>query len=135
VSARRDHAILYDDECGFCRFSANAILRLDRDERLRPVAIQSEEGERLLAEVPESERLESWHLITPGGRVVSAGAAAAPLAHVLPVTSIPSRLFSRYPDRTERIYRWIAGHRTLLGRIGLRSKAVADPTASGGDAA
>ena len=127
MDSRRDHALLYDDDCGFCKLCVRAILRLDRDERLRPVAIQSEEGERLLTEVPPGERLDSFHLVTPGGKVRSGGDAAAPLSAVLPVSTIPPRLFRRYPERTEAAYRWVAGHRSTFGRLGLRSRRPIPP--------
>lgn len=122
MESRRDHAILYDSGCGFCKLCLRAILRLDRDERLSPVAIQSEEGQRLLTEVPEGERLDSWHLVTPGGKVISAGEAAAPLARLLPGGVVPSRAFRRFPDATDGVYRWIARNRGLFGRLGLRSR-------------
>jgi predicted DCC family thiol-disulfide oxidoreductase YuxK len=122
VPSPRDHALLYDDDCGFCKFCTRAILRLDRDQRLRPVAIQSEEGQRLLTEVPPELRLDSFHLVTPGGTVRSAGGAAAPLASLLPAGRLPARLFERYPERTESAYRWISRHRSTFGRLGLRSR-------------
>lgn len=120
MTGRLDHALLYDSDCGFCKWSVELILRADRDERLRPVAIQDEEGQRLLAAIPESRRLESWHLLSPGGSVVSAGTAAAPLARLLPGGRLPARLFERFPGATERVYRWVARHRSGFGRIGLR---------------
>lgn len=121
MTPKRDHAILYDSDCGFCKLSARMLSRVDRDERLRFVAIQGEEGRRLLAEMPEEQRLESMHLVTPGGTVVSGGAAAEPLSRVLPVGTVPTRLFRRYPERTERLYRWFAGNRTRFGRLGIRT--------------
>jgi predicted DCC family thiol-disulfide oxidoreductase YuxK len=122
VPSPRDHALLYDDDCGFCKLCTRAILRLDRDGRLRPVAIQSEEGQRLLTEVPPELRLDSFHLVTPGGTVRSAGDAAAPLASLLPAGRLPARLFRRYPQRTESAYRWVSRHRSAFGRLGLRSR-------------
>jgi predicted DCC family thiol-disulfide oxidoreductase YuxK len=122
VESRRDHALLYDDDCGFCKLCVRAILRLDRDGRLRPVAIQSEEGGRLLTEVPAELRLDSFHLITPGGTVKSAGEAAAPLASLLPGGGVTARIFNRYPSQTEATYRWVARNRSTFGRLGLRSR-------------
>ncbi len=68
MESRRDHALLYDDDCGFCKLCVRTMLRLDDGERLNPVAIQSDEGKRLLTEVPEELHLESFHLVTPGGQ-------------------------------------------------------------------
>ena len=122
MDSRRDHAVLYDSDCGFCKLSVRGLLRLDRDERLRPVAIQSDEGRRLLVEVPEERRLESAHLVTPGGTVLSGGDAAETLARLLPAGQVPARAFHRFPDATDRVYRWVARNRSVFGRLGLRSR-------------
>ena len=122
MASRRDHAVLYDDDCGFCKLCIRGLLRLDRDERLNPVAIQSEEGQRLLTEVPEEKRLESAHLVTPGGTVLSGGAAAATLSRLLPAGDVPARIFRRWPEGTDRAYRWVARNRSTFGRLGLRSR-------------
>jgi predicted DCC family thiol-disulfide oxidoreductase YuxK len=110
-------AVLYDADCGFCKWSLDKILAWDRRRALRPVAIQSEEGGRLLAGIPESERLESWHLALPSGEVRSAGAAAAPLARVLPAGKPLAYLFERFPRITDRAYRFVAEHRDRFARI------------------
>jgi len=127
MDSRRDHAILYDSDCGFCKLTVRGILRLDRDERLRPVAIQSEEGQRLLTEVPEQKRLESAHLLTPGGTVISGGPAAEPLARLLPAGGLAARIFRRFPDGTDKTYRWVARNRSAFGRLGLRSRKPIEP--------
>ncbi len=121
MESRLDHAVLYDDDCGFCRLCVRGLLRLDRDERLLPVAIQSEEGQRLLIEVPEGMRLRAAHLVTPGGTVLSGGAAAPTLARLLPGGRVPARMLARWPERTEAAYRWVSRNRSRLGRAGLRS--------------
>ena len=121
MESRRDHAILYDSDCGFCKLCVHGILRMDRDQRLRPVAIQSEEGQRLLTEVPAEKRLEAAHLVTPGGTVISGGAAADHLARLLPGAQLAARLFARFPDGTDTVYRWVARNRGTFGRLGLRS--------------
>lgn len=127
MDSRLDHAVLYDDDCGFCKLCIRGLLRLDRDERLRPIAIQSEEGQRLLTEVPEEKRLESAHLVTPGGTVLSGGEAAPVLARLLPAGTVPARAFRRFPEQTDAVYRWIARNRSLFGRAGLRSRKPIEP--------
>jgi predicted DCC family thiol-disulfide oxidoreductase YuxK len=109
--------ILYDDDCGFCKWSLNKVLAWDRHRRLRPVAIQSDEGQTLLAAVPEAERLDSWHLVSPAGEVRSAGAAAEPLARLLPGGRPLARLFATFPRLTERAYRFVADHRDRFARL------------------
>src|SRR5207302_10011663 len=79
VTVAGESVVLYDAECGFCKWSLDKILAWDRAQKLRPVRIQSEEGERLLAEADPEARLDSWHLVTSDGRLFSAGAAAEPL--------------------------------------------------------
>jgi predicted DCC family thiol-disulfide oxidoreductase YuxK len=108
--------VLYDRDCGFCRWSLDKVLAWDRRGRLRPVEIQSEEGQALLAPVPEQARLESWHLVPAGGEPLSAGAAAAPLAELLPGGRPLAALFRRFPGATERAYRWVSSHREPLAR-------------------
>jgi predicted DCC family thiol-disulfide oxidoreductase YuxK len=111
------HVILYDRDCGFCKWSLDKVLLWDRRGRLRAVAIQSAEGERLLTEMDPERRLDSWHLAGPGGTVTSAGAAAAPLARLLPGGMPLAFLFGRFPRATERAYRWVAEHRGSLARL------------------
>jgi predicted DCC family thiol-disulfide oxidoreductase YuxK len=119
---RAPHVVLYDADCGFCKLAVHWLLRLDRRRSLRPVAIQGAEGQRLLGAVPEPQRLESAHLLAPSGTLYSGGAAAAPLAELLPGGSIAARLFSRFPSATDRGYRWVARHRATFGRLGLRTQ-------------
>lgn len=111
------HAVLYDRDCGFCRWSVEWILRWDRARRLRAVEIQSPEGERLLAAIPAQRRLESWHLVGPDGSVRSAGDGAAPLARLLPCGRPLAFLLGLSPALTERAYRWVADHRAGLARL------------------
>lgn len=109
-------AVLYDRDCGFCRWSLDKVLAWDRRRLLRPVAIQSEEGQRLLAPVPAERRLDSWHLVTDG-EIRSAGAAAPPLFAVLPGGRPIAAVLGRFPAATERAYRWVADHRGPLARL------------------
>ncbi|TMK60871.1 MAG: DUF393 domain-containing protein, partial [Actinobacteria bacterium] len=63
LSAADHSVVLYDQDCGFCKWSLDKILAWDRSKRLRAVPIQSEEGERLLAGMDSEERLDSWHFV------------------------------------------------------------------------
>jgi predicted DCC family thiol-disulfide oxidoreductase YuxK len=112
-----DHVILYDRDCGFCKWSLDKLLRWDRAGRLRPVAIQSDEGERLLSGMSREAMLDSWHFVEPDGTVTSAGAAAVPLARLLPGGRPIAFVLGRFPRATERAYRWVADHRGTLARV------------------
>jgi predicted DCC family thiol-disulfide oxidoreductase YuxK len=109
-------AVLYDRDCGFCKWSLDKILAWDRNRRLRPVAIQSEEGQRLLADIEPERRLDSWHLVEDG-EVRSAGSAAPRLFDQLPGGGPLAAVLRAFPGLTERAYRWVAGHRDLLARL------------------
>jgi len=109
--------VLYDEDCGFCKWSLDKILAWDRSHRLRPVAIQSDEGQILLASVPAERRLDSWHLVEPSGAVRSAGDAAAPLFDLMPGGRPLAGLARALPSPTERAYRAVAGNRDHLARL------------------
>ncbi len=97
--------VLYDEDCGFCRWALAKLLAWDRRGRVRPEPIQSPEGERLLAGMPEEERLASWHLATPDGELRSGGGcdraaaadAAAGRAPGGPRRALPRRRRPRLP--------------------------------------
>jgi predicted DCC family thiol-disulfide oxidoreductase YuxK len=121
------HTVVYDGDCGFCRWSLGWVLRWDRHRCLRPLALGTPEADRLLAGIPPARRAESWHLIDPEGAVRSAGAAAPELLRLLPGGRPLATLLARLPRPTERAYRWVADHRSALGRrIGDGARARAD---------
>lgn len=107
--------VLYDEDCRWCRWSVARLVAFDRDRRLRLVPIQGEEGESLLAGVPESERLASAHAVNREGRVYSGGDAAAPIASVLPALSFGAPLLRAIPGPTRAAYRLVADNRSRLG--------------------
>ncbi len=115
---RVDYAtVLYDADCGFCQSSLALILACDRNRRLRPVALQDPEAERLLADLSPDERMASWHLVSPDGTVRSAGDALDALFSLLPGGRAPSALARRLPAAARHGYRWVAAHRSRLGRL------------------
>lgn len=107
--------VLYDEDCGFCRWTLAKLLRLDRHRRLRPVPIGSAEGDALLEGLSEEERLRSWHLSVDGVRY-SGGAAFAPLLALLPRGRRLSRIASRFPAVCHHGYVAVATRRSLWGR-------------------
>jgi predicted DCC family thiol-disulfide oxidoreductase YuxK len=119
--------LLYDRDCGFCRVSVALILAWDRHRRIRPVEIQSDEGERLLGGLSPEQRLESAHVIEGEGLVRSGGAAAAPVLDRLPGGAPLARLARRIPGTVDRWYRFVADHRPAFGRpLPQRAKRWAD---------
>jgi predicted DCC family thiol-disulfide oxidoreductase YuxK len=119
--------VLFDHDCGFCRWTVGRLLAWDRHRRLRPLAIQSEEGQRLLADLPPQARLASAHAVDADGRRTSGGDAFAPVAAVLPGGAPVAALARRAPALARAAYRAVAGRRSLFGRLVTeRAKARAD---------
>jgi predicted DCC family thiol-disulfide oxidoreductase YuxK len=110
------HPLLYDPDCGFCRVCVAVVLRWDREGRLRPVALGTEEASTMLAGMPEAEQMGSWHLAEAGSTVFSGGAAFSPLFRLLPGGDPLARIAERFPGASERGYRWVAGHRSGFGK-------------------
>jgi predicted DCC family thiol-disulfide oxidoreductase YuxK len=112
-------AVLYDADCGVCRRTMGWLTARDPDGRLAPVAMQSPEGERLLAGMPRAQRLRSAHVVTAGGTVRSGGDAVAP---ILAELGHPrwARVARALGPLLRVGYRVVADHRSLLGRLGSR---------------
>ena len=123
--------LVYDPDCGFCRVCVAVVLRWDRQGRLRPVALGTEEAGTMLAGMPDAEKMASWHLVEPGWwvhgaenaththhlAIWSGGAAFSPLFRLLPGGEPLERVTERFPGAADRGYRWVAGHRSLFGRL------------------
>jgi predicted DCC family thiol-disulfide oxidoreductase YuxK len=124
------HTILYDPDCGFCRVCVAVVLRWDRHGRVHPVALGTEEGDIMLGEMPEAERMASWHLVDLRWQrnvaenatnlchcgVWSAGAAFSPLFRLLPGGAPFALITERFPRAAERGYRWVADRRSAFGK-------------------
>jgi len=123
--------VLYDEDCGFCRWSADRLRAWDAQHRLTFAAIQGPRGAELLVAVPEAQRLGSMHAVVPDGRVWSGGQAIRVILAELPGGSVPASIAAAFPGATEATYRLVARHREGLGRmLGQRACSV-DPTKSG----
>ena len=120
------HVLLYDRDCGFCRWSAGWALRLDRGHELEPAAIQGPRGQELLAHLSPEEQLDSAHLVTADGEVRSAGELAAPILRLFPAGERPAKLAERFPRVADRVYRFVSAHRSGFGHVltkGARQRA------------
>jgi predicted DCC family thiol-disulfide oxidoreductase YuxK len=109
--------VIYDADCGFCKFGLALLLSWDRRGALEILALESPEADRLLADLTPQQRNSSWHLVDESGRRNSAGAALAPALALLPGGRLPAALVGRMPHMTERGYRWVVDHRGFLGRF------------------
>ncbi len=108
--------LLYDADCGVCKFLVARVLAWDRRRNLRPASLQSAEADALLGPMDTETKMSSWHLVTADGSVHSAGAAFPPLLRRLPAGAPLAVLTARLPRLTERGYRLVASNRNHLGR-------------------
>ena len=109
--------VLYDGDCGLCAWLLSGLLRWDRRGRLEPLALQRCEADELLADLTPDERMASWHLVSPAGERWSRGHALPPLLRLLPGGRLPAAAFARFPNLTERGYRWVDDHRPQLSAL------------------
>jgi predicted DCC family thiol-disulfide oxidoreductase YuxK len=119
--------LLYDSDCGFCRWSVDKVLAWDRAGRIKSMELQDAEAESLLGSMEEDVKMSSWHLVTPDGRVYSAGAAAPPLLRLLPGGRPLALLLAAFPRVTDRAYRAVAGRRDTFGRLVGQTACEVDP--------
>lgn len=122
--------ILYDEDCGFCRWALAKVLAWDRNRRLRPTPLQSEEADDLLGDMDDRRKMASWHLVGPAGTIWSAGAAAAPLFRLLPGGRLPAAFAAAFPGLTEFLYRLVANNRESLARMLGEDACSVDPSAA-----
>lgn len=109
--------VLYDGECGFCKACMGLLLSWDRHRRLHPVAIQSSEGQSLLSSLTEAERLESAHVVTVSGELISGASAAPTLLRELPGGGGLAWLSAAAMPVVRAAYRVVTKSRSLLGRF------------------
>jgi predicted DCC family thiol-disulfide oxidoreductase YuxK len=107
--------VLYDDDCGFCRWSADRIRRWARG-RAAIAPIQSDHGRELLRAVPPARRLDSMHVVTADGRVWPAGVGIPHVLRAFPGGRPLAALAEGFPRTTERLYRAVANRRDAIGR-------------------
>jgi predicted DCC family thiol-disulfide oxidoreductase YuxK len=109
--------VLYDADCGFCRWAMAWAVRRDHHHVLVTVPIQSPLGSELLVDVVPSDRLRSAHVVRDNGCRRSGGAAAADVLSVLPPTRALGRLARSLPRTTASLYGVLAARRRILGRL------------------
>ena len=110
--------VLYDDDCRFCRASLALLLAWDRRGRIRPVALQSAEAERLLAGLGPEERMATMHAAPADGPPAAGGAALPALLRELPGGAPLAALTARFPRAAERGYAAVAENRSRLSKLG-----------------
>jgi len=91
------HVLVYDKDCGNCSRLKRIVNSLDAHTRLGYISLVEADESGLLDSVPRSRRHRSFHLIYPGGRVISGSAAVTELVSLLPCGRGVSFLICRAP--------------------------------------
>ncbi len=120
--------VLYDEDCGFCRWALAKLLAWDRSRAAAPRADPGPRGAS-----------GCWPACPRRSRGSPPGTSSAPTACFAQAARRSRRcwrcclagerlagLAERAPGMLDRVYRWVAGHRTLLGKpvsIGARRRA------------
>jgi predicted DCC family thiol-disulfide oxidoreductase YuxK len=124
-----DHAIvLFDEDCGICRWTADRLRRWDRRGRLTFRSIQTAEAGGDLEAIEPAARYASWHVVEPDGRIWSAGAAIPRVMRRLPGGGPVATLAATFPGSTERMYGFVVRHRARLGRMLGEQACPVDPS-------
>jgi nitroreductase/predicted DCC family thiol-disulfide oxidoreductase YuxK len=119
--------VLYDADCGFCRWAMAWAVKRDHRRVLVTAPIQSSLGSELLADIVPGERLLSAHVVHEDGSRRSAGAAVTDVLSALPATRSLGRLAQRLPRTTALLYGAVAAQRKSVGRlIGRKARRRAD---------
>jgi predicted DCC family thiol-disulfide oxidoreductase YuxK len=113
----RAWTVIYDADCGFCRWLLSLVLTADHQRRLVPLALGTRAADELLSDLSLGDQFASWHLVSPSGERQSAGAALPTLAALLPGGRLPAAALSHTGLINDRGYRWVAGHRSWFGRV------------------
>jgi predicted DCC family thiol-disulfide oxidoreductase YuxK len=126
----RRATVLFDGDCGLCRWSAEKLRRWDRAGALGFATVDSPAADEMLSGMDPETRFGSWHLVGADGRVRSAGAAIPDTLRLLPGGAPLAWLASLSPALTELAYRAVSRHRVRLGRLLGRLACAVDPTRS-----
>jgi predicted DCC family thiol-disulfide oxidoreductase YuxK len=93
----KKHLLVYDKDCGSCSRFKRIVSFLDGHKRLDYFSLTEADEQGLLDSVPRSRRHRSFHLVYPGGRVISGSAAVPELVSLLPSGRVASFLISYAP--------------------------------------
>ena len=119
VSDMARRVLLYDAGCGFCRFAARVVTKLDRRDELALLGLEDASADRLLEHVSDEERVSLLRLVLPDGRMLSGGAAALNVLELLPATRPLARMVTvlHAQRAAEAAYALVARNRDRLGRL------------------
>lgn len=115
--------VLYDEDCGFCRWTADQLRSLDRRGRLEFVPLQhaADHPERpALARLAANHPLkETLHVLRRDGRVRQGGGAMLEILDALPGGWLlrPWAAIAGVEAAVHAAYTHLAHHRSAIGRL------------------
>lgn len=103
--------LLFDGVCNLCNNSVNLIIKRDKKNQFRFIALQSQEGIELITKLGISKETDSVILIVEN-RVFTESEAAIEIIKRLPLPWKWLTIFKIIPQKIrDKIYRWIARNR------------------------
>ena len=116
--------LLYDADCGFCRWAIDRLLAWDRPNGCAWFPFRTP---RRIGCYPASTRTRGWArgISSWTARCTRVAPSSAPAAVTARRTARRGR--GRFPGVTERTYRWVSRHRDRFGRMA-GARCEVDPT-------
>ncbi|HEV8594762.1 MAG TPA: DCC1-like thiol-disulfide oxidoreductase family protein [Thermoplasmata archaeon] len=111
-----DATLVYDGDCRICTLAERLVAALDRQGRIRSLALQDPESALLLAAVDEAARWDSFHFLRDG-RATSRGDGLIEVIGALPLGGGIPKLAATMPrmrGASERLYSLLHGMRDAL---------------------
>jgi predicted DCC family thiol-disulfide oxidoreductase YuxK len=118
--ADRSGTLLYDADCGLCVATATRLAEWVPADRLGLLPLQQVATDpRIAAHVDGRALAEQLHFVRADGEVLTGARAALAAGHLIPVLGLYAALLDRPLGHRllEPLYREIASHRRLIGRL------------------
>jgi predicted DCC family thiol-disulfide oxidoreductase YuxK len=112
-----DATLVYDDDCGFCTWSADWIVERSDLELVGFSELSPELLERLPDDYEECAHLVTDDAVYSCGESVEQALLRSEYADEIRPLYEFARQFEEYADLRERAYRWGADNRDKLGKI------------------
>jgi predicted DCC family thiol-disulfide oxidoreductase YuxK len=113
------HIVIFDGKCGFCRASVHFLKKLDWLGKLEFVSLTDPRALAIAPGVTKEDFEKAVYCVSNKGKITSAARCFRFMAIRVPLL-FPLGLLLWFPGMiwiAEKIYEWIANHRSLLSRI------------------
>lgn len=110
--------LLYDNHCSLCVRFKEAIRQYDRKGLIEPVGFDDPRITQIVPNMTRQELENSFHLVSPDGKLLSGHHALPALLKLLPGFGLLAWILKYcLPARwlSDRVYLWLARHRKSAG--------------------